>query len=332
MEKTKLRSVLVLGLILVLTSMVLSSCSSLQKEDSLEQIPTIRISGAWALYPMMVVWADEYQKTHNVVIELAGGGAGKGISDVLNGQVDIGMVSRPIREEELEQEAFYIATVKDSVVAVVNEDNPVLMEIYEQGLSQEDLKKIFLKETVNWGEIVGKDMIDDQITVYGRADASGAAKVWASFLGDYTQSDLQDQADANFSGDQPVAAAVEDEKNAIGFTNLNYAYSIETGKFAEKIRPVPVDLNNNNRLNAEESFYDNRDMFIKSVSEGKYPSPPARRDYVVGKGSFTAEVKEFIKWILTDGQKYVVENGYVKLANEELKEEINYLEDGKRRQ
>lgn len=331
MKKTKLRSVLVVGLILALISMVLSSCSSLQKEDSSKQVPTIRVSGAWALYPMMVVWADEYQKTYDVVIEVAGGGAGKGISDVLNSQVDIGMVSRPIREEELEQGAFYIATVKDSVVAVVNENNPILKDIFEQGLSQEDLRGIFLKETVNWGEVIRKDMIDDQITVYGRADASGAAKIWASFLGDYTQSDLQEQADANFSGDQAVAIAVKDEKNAIAFTNLNYAYSIETGKFAESIRPVPVDLNNNNILELEESFYDNRDVFVKSVSEGKYPSPPARRDYVVGKGPFTAEVKEFIKWILTDGQKYVVVNGYVKLASEELKEEINYLEDGKRR-
>lgn len=331
MGKRKFKSVLAVGVIVVLITVLLLACSSLQKEDDLKEIPTIRISGAWALYPMMVVWADEYQKTQDVVIEVAGGGAGKGISDVLNGQVDIGMVSRPIREEELEQGAFYIATVKDSVVAIVNKDNPVLMEIYEQGLSQEDLRKVFFKETVNWGEIVGKDIIDDQITVYGRADASGAAKVWASFLGDYTQSDLQEKADANFSGDQPVAAAVKGEKNAIAFTNLNYAYSIETGKFAESIRPVPVDLNNNNSLDIKEGFYDNRDVFIKSVSEGKYPSPPARRDYVVGKGPFTAEVKEFIEWILTDGQKYVVENGYVKLASEELKEEINYLDDGKRR-
>lgn len=291
---------------------------------------TIRVSGAWALYPMMVVWADEYQQTYNIKIEVAGGGTGKGISDVLNGQVNIGMSSRPIRDEELEQGAFYIATVKDSVVAIINKKNPILKEIFAQGLSREDLRKIFTREISHWRELIDKNIKDDQIIVYGRADASGAAKIWASFLGDYTQADLQEKADANFSGDQAVAAAVQSDKNAIGFTNLNYAYDINSGDFAENIRPVPLDLNNNNQLDAAESFYDNRDEFIESVSAGEYPSPPARRDYVVGKGAFTGEIKEFVNWILSDGQRYVVENGYVRLSEEQLAEEIKILQDGKR--
>ena len=78
---------------------------------------TIRISGAWALFPMMNVWAAEYQRNHDVIIEISGGGAGKGMSDVLNGQVDIAMCSRPIREEEIQQGAFYLSVTKDAVIA-----------------------------------------------------------------------------------------------------------------------------------------------------------------------------------------------------------------------
>jgi len=61
---------------------------------------TIRVSGAWALYPMMVKWAEEFKKIHpQVRIDVSAGGAGKGITDALTGLVDIGMVSRELRPE-----------------------------------------------------------------------------------------------------------------------------------------------------------------------------------------------------------------------------------------
>lgn len=291
---------------------------------------SIRISGAWALYPMMLVWADEYEKAYGVTVDVSGGGAGKGMSDVLNEQVDIGMVSRPIREEELEQGAFYIAVTKDAVVATINVNNPVLDEIYEQGLSREDLRKIFMKEVTHWGDVVNKSIEDDKIVVYGRSDASGAAKVWASFLGNYTQSDLQSKAVANFDGDMNLATGVRGEKNAIGFNNLNYAYDIETGGFAEGIRPVPLDLNGNDKLDQNENFYDNRDQLVENVSLGNYPSPPARKEYLVSKGPFKGKTKDFVHWILTDGQAFVRENGYVQLSDETLEQELECLEKGNR--
>lgn len=316
------------AIVVMIMLTVFSGCAGTPGNE--ERGTTIRISGAWALYPMMLVWADEYEKTYDITIEVSGGGAGKGVSDTLNNQVNIGMLSRPPRKEEIDQGMFYIAVVKDSVVATVNKNNPVLEIIYTQGLSQEDLRKIFLGEITHWGDVVGEDLENDEIVVYGRSDASGAAKVWAAFLGDYTQAELQDRANANFNGDQPLANGIKSNANAIGFNNLNYAYDIETGGFAEGIVPVPLDLNGNNLLDADEDFYTTREVFLEAVSIGKYPSPPARSVYVVSKGPFQGAVKEFIYWILTDGQALVRENGYVELLEEELSQEISFLEEGRR--
>ncbi len=45
---------------------------------------TISLSGAWALYPMAVRWAEEFRKIYpDVRIDLSAGGAGKGITDAL---------------------------------------------------------------------------------------------------------------------------------------------------------------------------------------------------------------------------------------------------------
>lgn len=295
-----------------------------------QKVETIKISGAWALYPMMCVWAEEYQKIYDVKIEVTGGGAGKGISDVLNGQVDIAMVSRPIKQEELDLGAFYLAVTKDAVIATINAENPIREELFARGISRQELQAIFMKDVTRWGELIGKDLENDNIVVYGRADASGAAKVWASYLGDYSQADLQGKADANFSGDQALCNGVKDKKNAIGFNNLNYAYDMEKGCFATAICPVPIDLNGDQILNPGEDFYTNRSDLVNNVSDGTYPAPPSRLEYLVGKSQFSKEAKKFISWIMTDGQQYIKENGYVELPAEDLTKELKYLEIGYR--
>lgn len=322
----RINTMKIFSIFLIATGLLLGSGCQIEKNEP------IRVSGAWALYPMMQIWADEYQKIQPVKIEVGGGGAGKGMSDVLNGQVDIAMCSRPIRSEELELGAFYIAVTKDAVIAIVNLENPILEEINKQGLSKERLRVIFMKEKTKWGEIAGKDLKDDKIVVYGRSDASGAAKVWAKFLGDYTQSKIQNKADANFSGDQALCNMIKTDKNAIGFCNINYAYNIENGNFAKMIRPVPLDINNNKTLDSKENFYQKRDDLVKNITNEIYPSPPSRLEYVVSKGPFKPKVKKFISWILTVGQKFVIKNGYVKLPDSKLQDEIKYLNEGKRRQ
>src|ERR1700749_3233090 len=58
---------------------------------------TISISGAFALYPLTVKWAEEFKKTHpGIKIDISAGGAGKGITDVLSNVTDIGLVSRDL--------------------------------------------------------------------------------------------------------------------------------------------------------------------------------------------------------------------------------------------
>jgi phosphate transport system substrate-binding protein len=318
----------ILPFLIALCFLVASLAACSQKTDS--TAPTIRISGAWALYPMMLVWSDEYMKIAPVQIEVSGGGAGKGMTDALSSQVDIGMVSRPIKQEELDQGAFYIAVTKDTVLGVIHENNPVYNDILEKGLSQEDLRKIFMRETTQWGDLFGKELEDDSIVVYGRSDSSGAASVWADYLGKYTEADLQNHSDSNVSGDQAIAAGVQSDKNAISFTNLNYIFNATTGGYIENLRPIPIDLNDNDLLDDSENFYSDKNSFLKNVAAGVYPAPPTREEYLVGNGMFKGPVLDFINWILADGQNILEENGYIKLTDDERNREVTVLSIGSR--
>jgi phosphate transport system substrate-binding protein len=76
---------------------------------------------------------------------------------------------------------------------------------------------------------------------------------------------------------------------------------------------VPVDLNENGKVDPEEDLKI-KSRAIQAIASGIYPSPPARDLYLLTKENFKGLTKEFIRWILMDGQKYVEEIGYIKLT------------------
>jgi phosphate transport system substrate-binding protein len=310
------KSVIFVRSILVLTIIagLFSGCSYSSSADP--QSGQITISGAFALYPMMVKWAEEYQKLHSGIrIDVSAGGAGKGMADALAGAVEIGMVSREIKNEELSQGAFGIAVTRDAVFLGVNAQNPYLERLMAQGISVEILTKIFISgEVTNWGQVLNDPSITDEIHVYTRSDACGAAEMWAKFLGGSAQEDLKG---VGVSGDPGLLDAVIQDPLGIGYNNLNYAFDPTTGKPVAGAIVVPVDLNQNGQAD-EDELYRTRDVAMQAIADGKYPSPPARLLYLVTKGKPDGILRDFVLWILTDGQQYVPESGYVSLTEAEL--------------
>ncbi|EMA41835.1 PstS family phosphate ABC transporter substrate-binding protein [Halobiforma nitratireducens] len=291
---------------------------------------TVRISGGVGPLPMVEVWADRYEAQSEASFDISGGGTGVGVSDVLNDQVDIAMMGREPEPEEIEQGLFAVPMLIDTVVGTVNVDNPVLEDLQENGLSREELEAVFTKEITNWGDLVDAD-VDEEITVYGRSDASAAYKQWGDFLAGeddaYTENELEELADANHNGDQPVAEAVANNEHAISLNNINYVYHLDSGELEGDIRPVPLDRDGEG-LSEEEDFYETRDEFLAAVEAGEYPAPPAREMFLASNGPFEDEAAEFVEWVLTEGQEYVRENGYVPLEDERLTEAQENLAEG----
>jgi phosphate transport system substrate-binding protein len=59
------------------------------------------------------------------------------------------------------------------------------------------------------------------------------------------------------------------------------------------------------------------DNLIEAIADGKFPSPPARELYFVTNGKPQKEVvRKFLLWVLSEGQKYVNEAGYITLSKE----------------
>jgi phosphate transport system substrate-binding protein len=310
-------SALAAGIFITASSFVKTHETPPKAADDLQG--TITISGAFALYPITVKWADEFRKLHpNVKFNISAGGAGKGITDALSGLVDIGLASRDIYPAEVKKGAYTIYVTKDAVVPTFNTANPDAAALVAKGVKKNQFADIFVTGNIkDWKQLAGNTSVP--IHIYTRSDAAGAAETWAKYF-DKKQEDLLGVA---VYGDPGLAEAVKRDPTAIGFNNLAYLYDLKTRKQVAGVHALPIDVNGNGKIDADENFYGTIDELTAAIATGKYPSPPGRNLGFLFKGKpKRKEVIEFIKYVLTDGQKFVEPNGYIGLSKVALQAEL----------
>jgi len=309
MKRIKIISTALIAIVLI------SSCASNSSKEN-----TVSISGAFALYPLVVKWSEEYQKEHpEVRFNISGGGAGKGMADALAGAVDLGMFSREIVQAEKDKGVWWVGLTIDAVVPTISNKNPFLDSLKKRGLTRNEFKAIFIDKTiVSWNELWGSEN-KNQIFVYTRSDACGAAGTWAKYLG----GNQENLTGVGIYGDPGLAEAVSKDHVGIAFNNTIFAYDAKTGAKREGIEVIPIDINENGKVDPEENFYDSFDKILQAIANGVYPAPPARELYFVAKGKPQKQATlDFIKWTLTKGQVFIKEAGYVPIEQSKIN---NYL-------
>jgi phosphate transport system substrate-binding protein len=304
---------------LLIAVLLLFSCSSKTQKEN-----TLNISGAFALYPLVVKWAEEYKQTNEEArINISAGGAGKGMADAIAGTVDLGMFSRAILQVELDRGIWYIGLCKDAVLPTISSNNPYLDKLQKRGITQKEFREIFIENSItSWDEILDINE-NSEIEVYTRSDACGAAGTWALYL-DGNQEDIKG---IGIHGDPGLAEAVSKDPMGIGFNNTIYIYDVKTSKKRPGMEIIPIDQNENGQIDPEERFYDDFSSVLNAIANGDYPSPPARELYFVAKGKPKKQATiDFIKWTLTDGQEFIKEAGYVPISDEKISEYLKMLE------
>lgn len=306
-----------------------SSCNSGSEKPKGSEGDTlsgkITLSGAFALYPLAIKWAEEFQKLHpNVIINVSAGGAGKGMTDALSKMVDLGMYSKSVSPEEQAKGAWWIAVAKDAVLPTINASNPVITALKQKGLTKQKFTDIFITGKIKtWGQATATAS-SAEVHVFTRSDACGAADMWAKYLDNHKQDDL---LGLGVNGDPGVADAVKRDPDGIGFNNLGFIFEMQTRKIYPGLDVIPIDLNENGTLDPSENFYMSMDSVMNAINDGRYPSPPARDLFFVSGGPPSSPiVRAFLTWIMHDGQKYVHEAGYVNIQPAQIALELAKLE------
>jgi phosphate transport system substrate-binding protein len=113
----------------------------------------ITISGAYALFPLILNMSEDFMALHpGVKVVVTRMGTGEGITELLTKRTQLAMISRPLADEEINEGIWVIPVAKDGVAPIVNQENPYIENLLSQGLSPEEFMRLFTSEKqMVWG-------------------------------------------------------------------------------------------------------------------------------------------------------------------------------------
>jgi phosphate transport system substrate-binding protein len=307
-------------IILVLCLGIITGCQQ-RTSDKAQEKPAaapkielsgnITITGAYALYPLVKKWSDDFMNIHpGVKISINANGTGQGIGDLISGKTLLSMISRPLTDEELGESIWTIPVARAGVAPIVNQRNPYLEKILHHGMDPHKLIQLFTgNQPMTWGELLDTTS-KERVTVYTRADESGAADVWANFL----WKESTDLKGIKVTGDDEMIRSIQRDSLAVGYCNFSYAFDAVTGGRVSDIQVIPIDLDFDKKIDRKEVPFSNIKKAHRGIWLGYYPKN-LTRDLTLGSIGKPKDmvILEFLNYTLTAGQASVGKSGFCEL-------------------
>ena len=109
---------------------------------------SVTISGSSSVSPLMEKLKEAYEAVNpNVSIELQTSDSTTGMTNAIIGMCDIGMASRELKQEELDQGLLNTVIATDGIAIIVNNDSPI------EELTSEQVRDIYLGSITDWSEL-----------------------------------------------------------------------------------------------------------------------------------------------------------------------------------
>jgi len=308
----------------------------------------LNAAGATFPYPIYSKWFDTYHTAHpNIQINYQSIGSGGGIRQLLAGTVDFGASDGPMSDDQLAQAKFKILHFPTVLGAVIPTYNVAGVST-GLNFTQKALAGIYLGTITKWNdpEIAkpnpGVKLPGDDIVVVHRSDGSGTSYIFTDFLSkasDDWKNKVGKGTSVNWpvglggKGNEGVSGLVKQTPDAIGYVELIYAVQNDIpygrvqnadGKF------VKADLAGVTAAAA--SVKDLPEDFRVSITNA-----PGATSYPIS--SFTwllipaqisdaqkrDAIKDFLRWMLVDGQKYNEGLSYAQLPKSVIVKETKAI-------
>ncbi|MGH9703975.1 MAG: phosphate ABC transporter substrate-binding protein PstS [Candidatus Acidiferrales bacterium] len=297
----------------------------------------LNAAGATFPYPMYSKWFDDYHKLHpNIQINYASIGSGGGIRQVLAGTVDFGASDGPMTDEQLAQAkipVLHFPTVMGADVPSYN----IPGVSAELNFTPEALAGIYLGKITKWNDPAiansnpGISLPANDIVVVHRSDGSGTTYIWVDYLSKVSpewSSKVGKGTSVNWpvglggKGNEGVSGLIKQTPNSIGYIELIYA--IQTKMPYGKVRNsagkfVKADLAGVTAA-AAGAAKAMPDDFRVSITNAPGPAAYPISSFTwllipekIGDATKRDTIKQFLKWMLTDGQNACESLSYARL-------------------
>jgi len=183
------------------------------------------LTGSSTVAPLASEIGKRFEAEHRGVrVDVQSGGSSRGITDARKELANIGMVSRSLKADEKDLQAFTIA--RDGVSIILHQDNPV------QSLTDQQVVEIYTGKIKNWKEVKGKDA---PITVVNKAEGRSTLELFIHYF-KLKNSDIKAQVviGDNEQGIKTVAG----NPNSIGYVSIGTAEHDASNGVPIKLLPV----------------------------------------------------------------------------------------------
>lgn len=311
---------------------------------------TIKITGAGATFPNPIYskWFSEYNKLHpNVEINYQSIGSGGGIRQITNRTVFFGATDGPMTQDQLlaaPGKILHFPTVLGADVPVYN-----LSGVAELKFTGPLLADIFLGKVTKWNDAQiakvnpGVNLPSTDITVVHRSDGSGTTYIWVDYLAKVSP-EWKTKVGVNTSvnwpvgvggkGNEGVAGLVQQTPGSIGYVELIYAlqnkisYGSVQNSAGEFLKATEAGVTKAAEAAAAKMPADFRVSITNAPGAGVYPISSFTWLLLYESPQDKAQAKimvDFVKWALTDGQKFAKELGYAPLPKNVVDMEMQVL-------
>ena len=275
---------------------------------------TIRIAGTRLTYPLFQKWIDEYSRQH------------PNLHFILNSKqpadsVDISIVSHRLATTDIKAGKTAISISRYVQLPVVNSNREDVATLQEKGFNDATFKQVY------FGETSTSNIASDAVfTVYKRKQNACASQSFANHFG----SEQKDIKGVPIVGDdKDLLNAVKQDVNGVSYNNLGFIYNLKTRRLIDSIAIVPIDFNENGKIDANERIYATLDDVLTYAEKTNNPKLLIEEVHVLyNKNNPNKEVANFLKWILINGQQYNHEYGFINLLTGTKKQSIETIKQG----
>jgi len=309
----------------------------------------LNAAGATFPYPIYSKWFDQYHQSHgNVQINYQSIGSGGGIRQLLDKTVDFGASDGPMNDDQLKQASVPILHFPTVMGAVIPSYNVAGVQT-DLNFTPDALAGIFLGKIAKWNDPAiasvnpGVKLPGDDIVVVHRSDGSGTSYIFTDYLSKVSpewQTKVGKATSVNWpvglggKGNEGVSALIQQTPGAIGYIELIYALQnkLPYGKVKNSSGAfVKADLASVSAAAAAAAKTMPDDFRVSITNaDGKTAYPIASFTWLLIPAKFSDAtkrdvVKDFLKWMMTDGQNSCEALSYAKLPKEVVAMEMKAL-------
>ena len=209
-------------LVAVLLGLLLASACQPESAD-VAPAEQITLAGSTSVEPFAELLAERYMHTYSdgLVINVQGGGSSAGVRAALSNAAEVGMSSRNLKSEEVEQGLATQLIARDAIAIIVHPSNVV------EDLTLEQVRAIFAEQITSWADVGGADR---PIIIVTREEGSGTRGAFEDLvMGDDGISFSALRQDSNGA----VRVIIAGDRYAIGYISL--------GLVDDRVKAVRLD-------------------------------------------------------------------------------------------